>query len=93
MYELTVVLPGDTTPAKAKSLTEEIESVVTKLKGKVAKKEDWGTIDLSYKIAKNNTGKFLYFELELPISEVSEFNYKILHTQGVIRHLLIKTSK
>ncbi len=93
MYELTIVLAGDTTPAKAKSFTEEVESIVVKSKGKVVKKADWGTIDLAYKIAKNVSGKFLYFELELPVDAVTEFDYKILHTPSVIRHLLIKTNK
>jgi len=92
MYELTVVLPGDITPAKSKLFTENLKAMVKSSKGEIIKEDDWGAIDLSYKISKNTTGKFLYFELKLPADAVSDFNHKVMHTVGVIRHLLIRNS-
>ena len=64
-YELTIILAGKATPAKKKSVTEKIKKLITTLKGKVGKVEDWGEKELAYQIAKNETGIFLHFPLEL----------------------------
>ena len=64
-YELTVVLPGKTTPAKKKSSQEKIEKIINSGKGKVGNVDDWGEITLSYPIAKNETGIFLHIPLQL----------------------------
>ena len=89
-YELTVVLPGKATVAKKKSAKNKIEKMVTTLKGKVSKVEDWGEIELSYPIKKMETGIFLHFALELETETVKAIIEKLKLEEEIIRYLLIR---
>jgi len=89
-YELTVVLPGKTTAAKKKNAVSRIEKIVETLGGKIIKSEDWGEKELAYKIAKNTSGVYLYFELEITKKAISGLNDKIKLEDGIIRHLLVR---
>lgn len=92
-YELTVVLPGKSTPAKKKKVKADIEKLIKTFKGKVSKFDDWGEINLVYKIAKNETGIFLHFGLELDAESVKEIPAKLKTEEDIIRYLLIKNDK
>jgi ribosomal protein S6 len=92
-YELTVVLPGGVSAAKKKTATEKIEKLVTTGKGKVVKLDEWGKIDLAYKIKKEASGFFLFYELELEGSQARSLNEKLSMDEGFIRYLLIRKDK
>ena len=64
-YELTIVLSGSDTAAKTKNAQEAIEKIVKIVGGKVGKVEEWGKKELAYEIAKNDSGIFLQYQLEL----------------------------
>ena len=89
-YELAVVLEGKVTAAKKKKLEETIEKMVSGVKGKVGKVEDWGEKDLTYKIGKSTTGNYLFFPLELDTKEVLELDTKLKTEKDILRHLLIR---
>jgi small subunit ribosomal protein S6 len=89
-YELTVVLPDKATAAKKKSATEKIKKLVKTLKGKIGKVDEWGEIDLAYKIGKNDTGTFLHFPLELDPETVKSVNDKLRLEEEIIRYLLVR---
>ena len=94
LYELTIVLPEKSTPAKKKSVSETIEKIAKVNGGKIAKSDDWGEKGFAYPISKNNSGSYLYFELELEASSVKSLNDKIKLEDGILRHLLVnKNSK
>ena len=89
-YELTVVLDGKTTSVKVKVFKERVEKLLSVFKGKVIKVDDWGKKDLAYKIDKNTSGYYLFFELELEKSSLSQINQKLKMEEGVIRSLIIR---
>lgn len=89
-YELTVVLPGKSTPAKKKTSRESVEKIIKTLKGKIERADDWGEIGFSYPIAKNNTGNFLHFNLELNAESAKTIVEKLRLEEGIIRYLLVK---
>lgn len=88
-YELTLLLPGGTTLAKKKAVSETIEKIVKMNKGSITKSEDWGDKELAYPIKKNSKAVFLYFDLELEQSAVKAISDKLRMEDGVIRHLLV----
>lgn len=92
-YELTVVLPGDTTTAKKKNSQEAIEKIVKTFGGKVAKLDDWGKKELAYNIAKNDSGIFLHYILELEAESVKMLSQKLNLEEGIIRYLFVKQEK
>jgi len=89
-YELTLVLPEKTTPAKKKSVQDLVEKLVKTLKGQISKLDDWGELELSYKIAGNYSGVFLHYLLELEKQVVKDINAKLRLEEDVIRYLLVK---
>jgi small subunit ribosomal protein S6 len=90
-YELTVVLSPKTTAAKKRSLVESIEKMVKILKGGVGKVDDWGVIDLAYKIAKNEQGFFLNIPLKLEAVQVKQLDTKLKMDESILRYLIVKS--
>jgi len=89
-YELTVVLSGNTTVAKKKNTQEAIAKIVKIIGGKVGKVENWGKKELAYKIAKNDSGIFLHFPLELEAEAAKNLDTKLNLEEDIIRYLLIR---
>lgn len=89
-YELTTVLPAKTTPSRKKALQKNLEKIVEGLKGKVTRVEDWGEIELAYKILKNTSGIFLHYNLELENNAVKQLDSKLKMEEEIIRYLLVK---
>lgn len=92
-YELTVIF---TPVLREKGLTSAISSVeklVKKFKGRVLEMEDQGKQKLAYEISKFNEGIFLFWSLELPSTEVGDFEMELKLQKGVLRQLLIRISK
>ena len=89
-YELTVILDGKVTPAKIKALGDRMSSVISLLKGKVEKTDEWGKRDLSGKIGKIETGYYRYMELELDAGNVKKLTDKLRTDEDIIRYLLLK---
>jgi small subunit ribosomal protein S6 len=89
-YELTLVLPEKTTPAKKKSTQELVEKLIKTLKGKITKVDEWGELKLSYKIKGSESGIFLHYWLELEKQAVKEIDTKLRLEEDIIRYLLVK---
>lgn len=89
-YELTVVLPGKTTAAKKRSTQTKLEKMIKGVKGKVGKVDDWGKIELSYPLAKNDAGVFLHFPLELEPEAAKGLDSKLNLEEDIIRYLLVR---
>lgn len=91
-YELTVVVDGKSA-AKKKTVTDKVEKLVSVLKGKVGKVEDWGVKDLAYKIKKSQSGIFVHFPLELEGSAAKSLGDKLRIEDDIIRYLLVRVGK
>lgn len=92
-YELTVVLDGKAGSAKVKKMTESLGKVIDPFKGKITTTQDWGVKKLAYKIAKNESGLFTFFELDLDPAGVKALNDKLRTDPDIIRFLLINKAK
>lgn len=89
-YELAVVLDGETSTAKKKTVAELIEKVVKTVSGKVGKVEEWKKQHLAYKMGKSETGIYLFFPLELDASKVGGLDSKLRLEKDILRYMLIK---
>ena len=89
-YELTVVLPGDVSSAKKKSVHDRIEKLIKAGKGKVVKTDDWGKIELSYVIKKETTGYFSHFNLDIEPETAKNLKDKLRLDNDIIRYLLVR---
>ena len=90
LYELTIVLSGKATAAKKKTSQEKLEKILQGLKGKITKTDDWGEVELSHKVAKNSSGIFLHFNLELESKFTQTLNQKLKMEDDIIRYLIVR---
>lgn len=88
-YELTVILDGKATPAKAKAYQERLEKQLKLLSGKIVTFKNWGKKEFSYPINKLTSGTYLFFELELGGRQAKELAVKLRSDEDVVRHLLV----
>lgn len=80
-YELTIVLEEKASVAKKKKIQETVEKIISLVKGKVGKVEDWGVV---------GTGVYLHFPLELEKSSVKAISTKLGQEGEIKRYLLVK---
>jgi small subunit ribosomal protein S6 len=90
-YEMMLVLPGKATATKVKSSKEELEKLISTLKGKIVKSEEWGKKDLAYNIKGNTSGNFLLYNIELSPEGVKALRDKLKMEEEIIRYLLVKS--
>ena len=81
-YELTIILDN-------KEELKNIKDLITALKGKVEKEEDWGEKTLAYPIKNKNAAHFFNYVVEIERSQVSEFKKRLNFNEKILRYLLL----
>lgn len=81
-YELTFLLND-------KEELKNIKNLITTLKGKVEKEEDWGEKTLAYRIKNNNTAHFFNYIVSIEKDQVSEFKKRLNFNEKLLRYLLL----
>lgn len=89
-YELTIVLPGEVSAAKKKSMQALIEKLVNAGKGEIKKTDEWGKIDLAYKIRKEAVGTFTHYNLAMNPAAAKNLKDKIRLESDILRYLLVR---
>ena len=92
-YELVLVTDGKMTAAKKKTVLEKIEKLVSSVKGKVGKVNEWGTKELAYKIGKSDSGAYFILPVELDGAGAKDISTKLRLENDLIRYLLIRKDK
>ena len=64
LYEHTIITRQDVSPSQLKQLIEKYSKIVEKLDGDIVKTENWGLLNLSYTIKKNNKGNYIHFKIK-----------------------------
>ncbi len=81
-YDFTFLLNQE---AELKTIKELISS----LKGKITKEDNWGEKTLAFPIKKNKTANFYNWQIELETKNVKEFKKKLNYNEKLIRYLLL----
>jgi small subunit ribosomal protein S6 len=92
-YELTYILPASYTTDEAAKIHDKIKSAVTKAKGKVVNREDWGKKNFAYKIKHDGKsyleGVYTHLIIELDRSAVADIERELQLNQKLLRYLLV----
>lgn len=87
-YTLTMVLKSDLKDAEKKKLLASLKDDLGK--AKVTEKE-WGQKPLAYPIKKEVSGLFVHWVIESPEVLPKNFDKKLFTSDGVLRHLYLRT--
>lgn len=66
-----------------------IKDLITSLKGKLTKEDNWGKKILVYPIKKNHTANFYNWTIELEKNQMKEFKKKLNFNEKIIRYLIL----
>ena len=87
---MTVVISGKATPARQKAAVEKVKKLVDLFKGKVEKVDEWGKVDLMYRIEGNESGIFFLFNIELNPEDTKKVSDKLKTEEDIIRFLVVR---
>lgn len=93
-YELTLVIGSDLSAEDQKKVITRVKKIITDLKGKVEKLDEWGVKSLSYPIKKKNIGScttasFFCLKIKLLSESVGQVNKKLKIEESIIRYLIV----
>jgi small subunit ribosomal protein S6 len=87
-YELMVLLHPDL-EIDVEAPIAKVDSLIEAVGGRVTKRDNWGKKRLAYRIRKQDFAIYVYFEMQLDPSKVSQLDSTILITEEVLRHILV----
>lgn len=89
LYELTVLLSGESTADEIKVASTAVGKLITAHKGKIEKEESWGKKYMAYAIKKQKEAYYLFWEVNLPASEAQGLERDVRLMDTVIRSLFV----
>ena len=92
-YELVYILPPDTTEQQVTELHEQIESVVSRMNGTIAKTENWGRRKLAYEIAHHKEGVYVLDVINGTGELMKELDRRLRVLDQVIRHMIVRVDE
>ena len=92
-YENTIVAKQDLAEKEIKVLKEKYNELINNSSGKVIKIEEWGLLNLAYKIKNYKKGIYIHYKFEGNKNTLNEIEKKIKIDGSVIRYLTVKYKK
>ena len=92
-YELVYILPPDTTEQQAAELHEQIEQIVTRMRGQIEKTENWGRKRLAYEIQRHKEGFYVLEVINGTGELMKELDRRLRVMDQVIRHMIVRVDQ
>ena len=93
LYELTYLVSAQLTSDEVKQIDSAVEKLLTKHKGAVKNKEDWGKKPMAYSIKhagkRHNEAVYKHVVVEFETSAAFAFEKDLYLNQSIIRHLFV----
>ena len=93
LYEHTIVIRQDISPAQIKLLTEKYSNIVKKYDGDLVQLENWGLMNLSYTIKKNRKGNYVHFKIKGDGKIIKELEKNESIDKNLLRYMTVKVKK
>ena len=92
-YELVYILPPETTEEQVNELHGQLESVVSRMNGRIEKTENWGRRKLAYEIGRQKEGVYVLEVIEGTGELMKELDRRLRVMDQVIRHLVVRVDQ
>jgi small subunit ribosomal protein S6 len=89
-YENTIVVKQDLAEKDITSIKDKYSEIINNSSGKIVKIEQWGLLNLAYKIKNYKKGFFIHFKFEGNKKTLNEIEKKIKIDGSIIRNLTVK---
>ena len=92
-YENTIVVKQDLPEKDITSIKDKYSEIINNSSGKIVKIEQWGLLNLAYKIKNYKKGFFIHFKFEGNKKTLDNIKEKIKVDGSIIRFLTVKYKK
>jgi small subunit ribosomal protein S6 len=92
-YELVYILPPETTEQQAADLHEQIEAIVTRMRGAIEKSENWGRKKLAYDIGRHKEGVYVLEVINGSGELMKEIDRRLRVMEQVVRHMIVRVDE
>ena len=92
-YELVYILPPDSTEQQVTELHEQVDSVVSRMSGRIEKTDNWGRRKLAYEIGRHKEGTYVLEVINGDGELMKEIDRRLKVTDLVIRHLAVRVDE
>jgi small subunit ribosomal protein S6 len=92
-YELVYILPPDTTEEQATELHQEVEAVVSRMDGEIARMENWGRRRLAYEIGHQKEGVYVLEVINGSGELMKELDRRLRVMDLVMRHMVVRVDE
>jgi len=89
-YELLYILPPDSTEQQLAEIHAQVESVVSRLNGRVEKTDNWGRRRLAYEIGPHKEGVYVLEVINGSGDLMKEIDRRLRVLDQVIRHIVVR---
>ena len=92
-YELVYLLPPDSTEQQVTDLHEQVDSVVSRMSGKIEKTDNWGRRKLAYEIGPHKEGVYVLEVINGSGELMKELDRRLKVLDQVIRHIIVRVDQ
>ena len=93
LYEHTIIAKQNHTKSQLDDLIAKYSKIIEKNKGEIVKIDNWGLLNLSYKIEDNKKGSYIHFKLKGDGSTVIELEKNEKVDKNLLRFLTVRVKK
>jgi len=92
-YELVYILPPDSTEQQVAEIHDQIDSVVSRMGGKIEKTDNWGRRKLAYEIGPHKEGVYVLEVINSPGELIRELDRRLKVLDQVVRHIIVRVDE
>jgi small subunit ribosomal protein S6 len=92
-YELVYILPPDSTEQQVTDLHEQVDSVVSRMSGKIEKTDNWGRRKLAYEIGPHKEGVYVLEVINGSGELMKELDRRLKVLDQVVRHIIVRVDE
>ena len=92
-YELIYILPPDTTEQQVNDLKAQVESIVSRMNGRIDKTDNWGRRKLAYEIGHHKEGVYVLQVIIGSGELMKELDRRLKVLDLVIRHMVVRVDE
>lgn len=87
-YEGLFIFPPESTPDVRKNQLKSLDDLITKFKGQILQKNEWGRKPLGYLIRKFQDGHFLVYDFQMDPSQATDFRKALELQEDLIKFMV-----
>ncbi len=92
-YELTYILPANLNEIEQQETEEKVVGWINSAEGVITNTSHWGRRKLGYQISNNREGYYIFLEVDLDPSKLSDLNRRMTIEPTIIRHLFVRVEE